>query len=203
MRAGSNSRVAGRGMARGIGRGIGPGTAWRGRRGITLIELITALAIVAILATIAVPGFSSLYHDVERTATVNNLLQALYLARSESAKRGAMVTLCRSADSSACANALAGWSVGWMVFVNLDRDDPPRRDAGEPVIAVYQGWSAGTITSNRLAYSFRPFQQGVVNGTLLFCDREGGAAARAIIISHTGRPRVSRRDSNNRPLRCG
>ena len=62
---------------------------------------------------------------------------------------------------------------------------------------------AGTITSNRPAYSFRPVHQGLVNGTLLFCDREGGAAARAIIISPTGRPRVSRRDSDNRPLHCG
>jgi type IV fimbrial biogenesis protein FimT len=182
---------------------IGPGSAWRGRQGVTLVELIAALAIVAILTSVAVPSFSSLYHDAERTSAVNNLLHALFLARSESIKRHAVVSLCRSADSIACANASAGWNVGWMVFVNLDRDDPPQRDAGEPVIAIYKGWPAGTITSNRPAYSFRPVHQLLVNGTLLFCDREGGTAARAIIISPTGRPRVSRRDSDNQPLHCG
>jgi len=41
-----------------------------------------------------------------------------------------------------------------------------------------------------------------VNGTLVFCDPRGSSSARAIVISHTGRPRVSRRDSSNKPLKC-
>ena len=44
--------------------------------------------------------------------------------------------------------------------------------------------------------------QGVVNGTLVFCDPRGSAHARAIIISHTGRPRVARLDADGKPLRC-
>jgi hypothetical protein len=90
-----------------------------------------------------------------------------------------------------------------MVFVNADRDETPVRDEGEPVLQVYQGWPRGHIWSNRVAYSFRPYVQGVVNGTIVFCDSRGSAEARAIIISHTGRPRISRRDASNRPLRCG
>ena len=76
------------------------------------------------------------------------------------------------------------------------------RDYGEPVLSVHAGWRGGHITSNRKAFSFRPIIQGVVNGTVLFCDPRGNAHARAIIISHTGRPRVSQRDSSNKPLRC-
>jgi type IV fimbrial biogenesis protein FimT len=58
------------------------------------------------------------------------------------------------------------------------------------------------VTSNRLAYTFRPVTQRGVNGTIVFCDERGSIAARAIIISHTGRPRVAHVDADNRPLRC-
>lgn len=174
----------------------------RASRGVTLLELMISVAILAIVGTIAVPGFSNLRHNAERTTAVNDFIHALYLARSEAIKRGAIVTLCKSTDGRTCLNRAPEWSTGWMVFVNLDRDDPPERDSEEPVLAVYQGWTAGHITSNRNAYSFRPHTQAVVNGTLLFCDPRGSAQARAIIISHTGRPRVAQRDASNKPLRC-
>lgn len=89
-----------------------------------------------------------------------------------------------------------------MVFVNRDSDEPPARDRGEKRLFFYPGWTNGRITSNRVAYSFRPYRQTVVNGTILFCDSRGPEHARAIIISHTGRPRISRRDASNKALRC-
>ena len=174
----------------------------RASRGMTLLELMICLAILAIVSTLAAPGFSNLLNDAGRTAAVNEFIHALYLARSEAIKRGAIVSLCKSADGQNCMNRSPEWNTGWMVFVNLDRDELPERDRDEPIIAVYQGWPAGHISSNRNAYSFRPYLQGVVNGTLLFCDARGSAQARAIIISHTGRPRVAKRDSSNKPLRC-
>jgi type IV fimbrial biogenesis protein FimT len=174
----------------------------RRSQGITLVELITTVGIVAILSSIAVPSFSHLRNDAERTTTVNGFLHALYLARSESIKRGQVVSICKSADGSTCAGKGANWSEGWMVFANNDRDDLPVRDPDEPVLLVNEGWQAGSIDSNREAYSFRPYQQAVVNGTIVFCDPRGSAHARAIIISHTGRPRVAQRDSSNRALQC-
>lgn len=170
--------------------------------GVTVLELMIAMAILAIVSTLAVPGFISLHRNAERSAAVNSFIHALYLARSEAIKRGAVVSLCKSIDGQTCLNRSPEWSAGWMVFVNLDRDDPPGRDADEPVLAVYQGWPGWNITANRHAWSFRPYAQAVVNGTLLFCDSRGSAQARAIIISHTGRPRVAQRDASNKPLRC-
>jgi type IV fimbrial biogenesis protein FimT len=171
-------------------------------QGLTLIELMITLSIVAILAAIAGPSFKDAQYNAQRTTTVNDFLHGLFLARSEAIKRGQIVTMCKSTDGSTCAGASTSWDDGWMIFVNSDRDDAPERDANEDVLLVRAAWPNGTITSNRQSYSFRPFQQAVVNGTLIFCDPRGSEHARAIIISHTGRPRVAQRDSSNRPLRC-
>lgn len=176
--------------------------AARQMTGITLVELVATLAIAAILCGMAIPSFAQLMHDSARTTAVNGFIHSLYLARSEAIRRGLVVSICKSPDGEACNHRGASWNDGWIVFVNTDRDELPERDPDEPLLAVHHGWENGSITSNRLAYSFRPQQQGVVNGTLVFCDPRGGAHARAIIISHTGRPRIARRDASNRPLRC-
>jgi type IV fimbrial biogenesis protein FimT len=157
---------------------------------------------MAIVSTLAMPGMNDLVKNSERTSAVNTFIHALFFARSEAMTRGGVVSLCKSMNGSSCMNRHPDWNAGWMVFANTDRDDPPVRDADEEVLAVYPGWQGGHITSNRQAYSFRPYLQGVVNGTILFCDPRGGSEARAIVISHTGRPRVSQRASGNKPLRC-
>lgn len=171
-------------------------------QGWTLIEALTALAVLATLASLAVPAFGDMRRDNARTTVVNALLQAVFLARSETARRGEIVTICKSRDGSVCAEKTAHWHDGWIVFVDKDRDADPQRDPDEPLLLVNQGWPSGRITSNRQSFSFRPYQQGVVNGTIVFCDARGSAHARAIIISHTGRPRIARHGADNKPLKC-
>jgi type IV fimbrial biogenesis protein FimT len=170
--------------------------------GVTLLELMITLSIVAILGGIAAPSFTQLMRDSARTTAVNSFVHSLYLARSEAIKRGEVVSICKSRDGTQCANTSSDWGDGWMVFVNKDRDEPPIRDEGEDVLSVHQRWANGRITANRSAFSFRAYTQAVVNGTVLFCDDRGGAHARAVIISHTGRPRIAQRDSSNRALVC-
>jgi len=174
----------------------------QGCRGFTLIEMVSTMAVVAILGTLAVPSLRTFLQNAERATAVNGFFHSLFLARSEAIKRGHVVSLCRSADGQRCATRSAQWTVGWIVFANRDRDDPAERDEDEDLLAVHEGWDNGLINSNRLTYSFRPHTQGVVNGTILFCDPRGPSESRAIIISHTGRPRVSRTDSAGKPLNC-
>lgn len=170
--------------------------------GFTLIEIMIALAVLSILGVIAVPGFTNLINDSTRANAVNSFIHTVFLARSEAIKRGEIVSICKSTNGADCAAGADGWDAGWITFVNTDRDEPPVRDENEKLLQVQDGWRQGRISSNRPAYSFRPHIQGVINGTLVFCDRRGSAAARAVIISHTGRPRVAQRDASNRPLAC-
>lgn len=171
--------------------------------GFTLVEIMIALAVLSILGTLAIPSFADLFDDSSRANAVNSFIHTIFLARSEAMKRGEMVSICQSTNATSCDRAGGGnWNRGWIVFANRDRDEPPVRDDDEALLYVHEGWRTGNISSNRLAFSFRPHIQGVVNGTLVFCDRRGSTAARAIIVSHVGRPRVAQRDSSNRPLRC-
>jgi len=170
--------------------------------GVTLIELICALSVLAILISIAVPTFGALRYDTGRTTALNGFLHSLFLARSEALKRGSMVTLCPSTDAQQCSGRAGEWQRGWIVFANDDFDSPPQRDPEESILIVHAGWAEGAITSNRASFSLRSTPQGVINGTVVFCDPRGSAHARALIINNAGRPRLSQRDANNRPLPC-
>jgi hypothetical protein len=76
------------------------------------------------------------------------------------------------------------------------------RDTDEELLRVYAPWPGGSLTANRTTLSFRPFGQMGVTATFTFCDDRGSPAARAVIISQTGRPRVSDRSASNTPLLC-
>jgi len=177
-----------------------PGSKGRGT-GFTLVELIACLAVMAVLLAWGAPTFGTITRDARRTREVNQFIQAVYLARSEAIKRNGVVSLCPSAGGATCRPGTA-WRGGWVVFVNLDRDSPAALDAGEDLLRVYERWDAGHILSNRTTLSFRPFGQMGVTATVTFCDDRGSAAARAVIISQTGRPRVSSRNSSGGPLTC-
>jgi type IV fimbrial biogenesis protein FimT len=89
-----------------------------------------------------------------------------------------------------------------MVFVDQDNDSPPRLDGDETLLLHYLPAMQGSIRSNRAHYIFRPYYRRSTNGTVIFCDRRGSAAARAVIVSYTGRPRVSSTDAGGRRLNC-
>jgi type IV fimbrial biogenesis protein FimT len=170
-------------------------------RGISLIEVLMALAITALLASAAVPLCRTLLMDARMASAVNALAHAIHVARAQAHAELADAVVCRSADSRQCAPA-GDWSSGWIMFVNHDADDPPRVDDGEPLMAAQQGPLALSIASNRAAFVLRPFFLRSTNGTAVFCDARGSASARAVIISYTGRPRLTRLSSSGRPLTC-
>ncbi|MGH8494523.1 MAG: GspH/FimT family pseudopilin [Gammaproteobacteria bacterium] len=170
--------------------------------GVSLLELLIALAVAAVLLSTGVPGFRDLVQDNRRAARVNRLVHALHLARSEAIKQAEYVTLCKSATGLDCGSGGVRWDDGWIVFTNRDHDEPAHTDAGEGILLREPPIDDLTLTGNRNAFTFRPFHRRSTNGTIVFCDSRGPASARAVIISHTGRPRVSARRPDGGPLPC-
>ncbi|MGD9842636.1 MAG: GspH/FimT family pseudopilin [Steroidobacteraceae bacterium] len=171
-------------------------------QGFTLIELMITISITAVLLSMAVPSFTTMRQNSIRRSALNDYWHAIFLARNEAIKRNSVVVLCKSDDGQTCQPTATDWSRGWLVFDNLDHDEPAQRDDDEPVLKIYPANPKIDISSNRVNFSFRPVAQGAVNGTIVFCDSRGSTEARAIIISHTGRPRQSNRDASNRALTC-
>ena len=161
--------------------------------GHTLTELLTVLGMVAIIAAAAVPAFSRLLLDSRRNATVTSAMHAVNLARQLAAIRDEPIRLCGTQDERACSGR-TDWS-GSLLLAN-DSDDLLR------VLPPAAATRAPRVRSNRPAVRFEGGSGFASPATLTICDRRGSRAARALIISRTGRPRVSDRDASDRPLTC-
>jgi type IV fimbrial biogenesis protein FimT len=170
--------------------------------GFTLWELVCTLAIAGVAFGLGVPSFQSFVLDGKRTADVNGFVLAVQVARSEAAKRGHDITICATTDTWRCTDFELGAPHGWMVFVNTDGAYPPHRSVHEPLLFVHETEMTGTIVANRPYFELRPLFHRSINGTVVFCDTRGPAAARAVIVSYTGRPRVDTVSADGRRLDC-
>jgi type IV fimbrial biogenesis protein FimT len=116
----------------------------RRQRGLTLIELMIAVAVGAILLALAAPSFTQALGKNRLSSAASELTGAVQLARAEAIRNNRRVTLCRSEDGSACSSTNSTWP-GWIVFVDTDSDGV--RDNNEPVV------KAGTFDGPLLALS--------------------------------------------------
>ncbi len=158
-------------------------------KGLSLFEGLIALLIGSILLTLSAAAFQRWIRDAQLTAVINDFVAAVHLARQTAQTRALPITLCPSTDGIRCDEAL-DWSHGWLMRVGephrpvLDEGDFLQRGSAVAAQKI-------RVTANRSAFSFRPFTLRDTNGTLQFCDRQGLARARQVIVSPTGRPRLA------------
>lgn len=177
----------------------------RHARGLTLVELITTLALAGILLAVAVPVWSELVDRSQAAATANQLLTALRYARSAAVTRNRMIGLCPSDDGRHCSGDPFGWQRGYLVFE--DRDGNRRRADDEPLLRVQDQLPPGMhlhSTAGRPAIRFRPDGAAwSTNTTFSICLGEQQASHRAVVLLGTGRARVDRRLPGNKAISCG
>jgi type IV fimbrial biogenesis protein FimT len=85
----------------------------RSMRGFTLLELLTVIAIAAILAAVAIPSFTKVIATQRLKSAASNIQVSLLTARSEGIKRN--VNVCVSTSNSTCTGT-GDWTQGWYVI---------------------------------------------------------------------------------------
>lgn len=159
--------------------------------GFTIIELMIALAIAAILAAIAAPSFRATIQNNRLVTQVNELQASLGLARSEAIKQNNNVTTCPSSNGTSCTGS---WQNGWIVFVD-DNGAVGTVDAGDIVLRVHGtifGGNTINFTQANVSYSGTGLSRANLISTFRFCDARGATSARGIVINNTGRPGLAR-----------
>lgn len=157
--------------------------------GFTLVELIVALALAALLAATGVHGLGAWLTEQQLRDRADALLHALRLARSEAIKRGARVDVCPAAG--ACAGGPLPWEDGWIVVADAARETQP------PILRERRAADGITIRGNRPVADYVSFtSQGLARlssgalqmGTFTVC--KPGQDVIEVVLANGGRPRT-------------
>jgi type IV fimbrial biogenesis protein FimT len=83
--------------------------------GFTLLELLTALAIVAIMLSLGVPSYHYVTTKNRASAEVNALFGDMQYARAEAIRQGVNIVVCVSTDGVTCQGTSTAWNQGWII----------------------------------------------------------------------------------------
>ena len=106
--------------------------------GVTLIELMVAVAVIAMVFAVGVPAFSEFISNNRMTSATNDLVSALHLARIEAIRRDGAVEVCAVDDWQSldpdCDNS-GELRDGWMV---VHRPPPTAADPTPVILSVHE-----------------------------------------------------------------
>lgn len=157
-------------------------------KGFTIVELLVALAIAAVLLGLAVPAFNGFIAQRDITSRVNDLVLSLNYARSEAARTGGLVTV-------QAINAGDGdneWGPGFCVVQGNPGDCTGTR------LRTFDGYADGTFNGlggangiDAFGFNSRGLMTVGAAGTIDLCHTSTDIdPGRTVTISAIGRASV-------------
>lgn len=158
-------------------------------RGFTLLEAVTCLAILGLLAGIAVPTWTGVRVRAHAASARSELMATLTSAITHAARTGTEVVLC-PAQGDACLDQW-DWSGGWIAFADVDGSRS--KGTAETMVRVVRPLKGGvrlvtTTGRRRLVMQPNGGNHGS-NVTFTLCARGGGYDAEVLVLSNTGQLR--------------
>jgi type IV fimbrial biogenesis protein FimT len=159
--------------------------------GVTLIELLFAITILAIIIAFAAPTYREASLAGRLNAIASSLHASVLVARSEAIKANLPTTLCASSDGATCAGS-GGWEQGWIVL-----------DADGNVITQQAAQASGykvTQAGGTASLTFQPIGVGLTAATFTVCRNSPlGSQERVVSVTATGVARVTRTETGSCP----
>ena len=187
--------------------------AYSSVQGLTLIELLLLVSIIAISLRLTVPGFAQAITSIRSESALHEISTLLALARHEALLTGREITVCGVAANGRCSRL---WDAQHVITVFEDRDADHQPGPADRLIRRIRWPLKGGELSWRASFA-RPYLTFETtggtwqNGTLYYCpDNRDARRARALVLSHSGRSYMPgdgdgdgiREDRNGRNLRC-
>lgn len=157
--------------------------------GVTMVELIVALAVTAVLTCVAVPSFARLVSRERLTTAQTELIISLRYAREQASRSGKRTIVCPSLDGERC-EATTQWEHGWIAGY-AERESGAHRIQGNPWHAS-SGHPNLSIASSQGRRSVVFRATGYASGSnvgILICDRKRAELALRVFVSNGGRIR--------------
>lgn len=154
--------------------------------GVSLVEVMVAITIMAILSSVALPAFDNMIMTNRLRSYANTFLASVHLARGEAVKRNAQVTMCVSSDGLSC-NA-GGWELGWIVMSGATVLS--RQEAINPDYKM-------TEVAGLNSLNFRSTGIGATQATVTVCRATPtvGNEERIVRVTVTGKASVTKSNS--------
>jgi type IV fimbrial biogenesis protein FimT len=162
-------------------------------RAFSLIELLTTLTLITLLASIALPSLAGLIERNRITSLRDQLQAQLQHARASSVLHNQDAEVCGSSDGQHCDDQ---WRLGWLLyFVDSAQIISQQRLTARDRIM----WVGAT---NRIRFHNNGTSP-LGNGRLYICDQHQ-AAALQIVINRQGRLRQAAglEAGQNQAIRC-
>ena len=157
--------------------------------GLTALELVITLAVMAVLLTTALPSWERFTQRQRMKAAIGALHNDLLAGRVDSIYRNNSVLACPGDPTLGCSGG-NDWSAGWIVFRDPNRDG--LRQLDEELLRHGQGVEQVRIFSAKSRSEVRFFPDGSApgsNGSISLCGLGGPEKARRLVISNVGRIR--------------
>jgi type IV fimbrial biogenesis protein FimT len=165
--------------------------------GFTTLELMVAIAIVAVLAAVAAPGMIDLVRNNRVSSVAKQLDEDLALARSEAIKRNARVLVCPVGRTKGqCGSGTSAWAQGWLVCHDANLDGKCDESAsGDPNPIRQHGAIDSTLTvtgpATAAVFNANGSQGATATSSLTFTTRGTWTGAKSYVETVTPSGNIS------------
>ncbi|MFT6329260.1 MAG: type IV fimbrial biogenesis protein FimT [Bermanella sp.] len=158
------------------------------QKGVTLLEMMITLAILAIVLTVVAPSMQNFLIKNRITGEINEVSGIVQYARHLAIDEQINVVVCPSEDFEACGT---NWNNPKIVFIDSNADGNRNSDE-ELLVATAKASDSTKMTGPNTSINFQYTGAASRSFSIQLCPiNDDATVARAILVSLQGRVKVS------------